>query len=375
MATHPLLERMSGASPAWPSEEEMALAFPSAPGPLPRSEAARAETEARAWLLAEQRADGSWPTPSEIGQTEHERERNRFLQANAALGGWALLTDERDAAARALEWLLESFEREREREPEARREFMDYTPWSAAYALHFFAAAREAGLGDPDRVRAAADQAIAQLAARQKANGGWSYYLSPSLAGSLRPSAQAISFTTATVVLALQHAGRAGAALPEGVLEAGLASLEAMREPSGIFSYFLEADGSLARATGVPGAAGRGPVCCLPLLRAGREDADALRRRFALWSAHLPELAREQGKALMHAGADAQGSHYLLYDYAMAAIAARELPAAERGALRGPILDALLAARCADGSFLDNPSVGRHAATALALLAFAAARD
>lgn len=372
MLTHPLLEKMSGASLAWPTDRELALVTPAEAAPLPRVEASRAASDARAWLLAEQRADGSWPTPSEVGQTEHRRERNRFLQANAALGGWALLPTDREAAGRALEWLLGSLERERVRSPDDEPDFMDYTPWSAAYAVHFLSASLEAGLGEAPRVREALAQTVSQLEARQKANGGWSYYLSPTLEGSKRPSGQAISFTTGTVVLALQHAERAGAALPVGMLSRGLETLEGMREPSGVFSYFLEADGSRARVTGIPGAAARGPVCCLPLLRAGREDLDALRKRFAIYAEHLPELAREQGKVMMHAGADTQGSHYLLYDYAMAAIAQRELPAAERGDLRGVILDALLAARCADGSYVDNPSVGRHSATALALLAFAA---
>ena len=208
------------------------------------------------------------------------------------------------------------------------------------------------------------------LAERQKANGGWSYYLSPTLSGSAKPSGQAISFTTATVVLALQRAAASEVALPSGMLDAGLRSLEQMRESNGVFSYFLEADGSQARRTGIPGAAGRGPMCCLPLVQAQREDLDALRIRLKLFTENLPELAREQGKVLMHAGADTQGSHYLLYDYAMTALAIRALPAAEQKSLRAPVLDVLLAARCADGSYVDNPQIGRHAGTALALLAF-----
>jgi len=56
----------------------------------------------------------------------------------------------------------------------------------------------------------------------------------------------------------------------------------------------------------------------------------------------------------------------------MGALALRRLPSRDRTAAREGILDALLAARCFDGSFVDNPQIGRHAATALALLAFAA---
>lgn len=371
MLTHPLFEQMDGASLAWPSDADYALVAETEPGPLPVARAAEAHADARAWLLAEQRDDGSWPTPSEVGQTQELRHRNRFLHANAALGGWALLESHPDAAERALDYLLSALERERARDTSGDDpQFMDYTVWSASYALHFLAEALDAELGDAARVRAALDQCVATLAGLQKANGGWSYYLSPTLAGAKQPSGQAISFTTATVVLGLQHAEESGISLPEGLLAAGLDALEAMRDPTGVFAYFLEPDGSRTPRTGIPGAAGRGPVCCMPLLYADRESLDDLRARLTIFTDHLPELAREQGKVMMHAGADTQGSHYLLYDYAMAATAMRSLPKGERKLQAETVLRALLAARCEDGSYVDNPQIGRHASTALALLAF-----
>jgi hypothetical protein len=73
----------------------------------------------------------------------------------------------------------------------------------------------------------------------------------------------------------------------------------------------------------------------------------------------------------MHTGADAQGSHYLLYDWATAAEAAAELPPEEATRTQRVILDQLLACRTDDGAFLDNPILGRDAGAALALRGFA----
>jgi hypothetical protein len=72
----------------------------------------------------------------------------------------------------------------------------------------------------------------------------------------------------------------------------------------------------------------------------------------------------------MHTGADAQGSHYLLYDWATAAEAAAELPPAEAARTQRVVLDQLLLCRTDDGAFLDNPILGRDLGAALALRAF-----
>jgi hypothetical protein len=73
----------------------------------------------------------------------------------------------------------------------------------------------------------------------------------------------------------------------------------------------------------------------------------------------------------MHAGADGQGSHYLLYDYATAAEALRAadgLDDALRSSVRTAILREMARCRSADGSFVDNPLLGQAAGTSLAVL-------
>jgi hypothetical protein len=153
--------------------------------------------------------------------------------------------------------------------------------------------------------------------------------------------------------------------------EAAAQCLERMRNPNGTFEYMLRHDNEGApRRTGQPGAAGRGPLCAFVLHRAGRAEIDDLRRALDIFMAHRRTYAKQKGKSLMHAGLDGQGSHYLMFDYAFAAAAIHALPAAERARYRDALLGQILDARGEDGSYIDNPIIGRHYATGMALIAF-----
>jgi hypothetical protein len=69
----------------------------------------------------------------------------------------------------------------------------------------------------------------------------------------------------------------------------------------------------------------------------------------------------------MHAGPDAQGCHYLFFDYAHAALAEASLPADRE--TRVKLLHLVMDCRQSDGSFLDTPLMGRAYGTAMALIA------
>ncbi len=69
-----------------------------------------------------------------------------------------------------------------------------------------------------------------------------------------------------------------------------------------------------------------------------------------------------------------QASYYFLFDYAFAAAAVRELPAEERATFRTALLEDILGARNADGSFVDMPGLGRAYGTGIALEALAGLR-
>lgn len=372
-----------------PPAELIALGLPQPAGPLQAKEAPRAHAEAVQWLLDNQRADGSWAHPFEIGAAAGDDPSPVGLGATA-LAGIALAREARregagatgnhaqreqilrSAAARTLDHLSAHSAELRARATPKPEVMMDYTVWSHPYALLLAAECLPDKIGAAGPARAMAADAVAVLTRKQKTGGGWSYYLSGSVAGSAQPLEVSMSFTTAAVLHALLRAKDAEVELGPELLSRGLQCLEDMRTEDGAFRYMVE-HSSHTPVGGTPGdAAGRGPACSLALLRAGRADADAVRARLQLFVEHLPELAREQGKAMMHCGPEAQGSHYLLFDYMYAAEAVAALPARERADFREPLLEAILAARNADGSFVDNPQIGRAAGTAMAVIALLA---
>lgn len=350
----------------WPDEAVIAdlLAFPD-PAPLPPERDAEAARIALEWLLAAQRPDGSWLCPTELS-TVPEMGPDPFVDSICALGLRALLRHgEEEAAGRALEFLLASIAR-RERTPPMVF-YMDYMTWSDAMMLGALADGLEAGLADEERLRRAASALVADLAGRQVRDGGWSYYVTNDLGGAGVP-AQTISFTTAGAILGLVRAREVGFPVPDAVLDTAVSALERMRDEDGVFAYFLYRDADeVTRVTAAPGAVGRGPACELALLRAGRSAPDRLLGALELFLEQAPLYSAEQGKVVMHAGPHGQGCHYLLFDYAHAALAQSALPADRR--IRARILELVLDCRQADGSFLDTPILGHPYGTAMALIA------
>ena len=136
------------------------------------------------------------------------------------------------------------------------------------------------------------------------------------------------------------------------------------------FEYFVWHDQNAPRNLSEPGAAGRGPVCMLPLFRAGRAGPDDLKSVLDIWLRHRKTLSKERGKVLMHAGADTEGSHYVTFDYATVAEAIAALPEADRASYRMALLEEMLEGRAVDGSYLDNPMIGPALGTGMVLGAF-----
>jgi GNAT superfamily N-acetyltransferase len=342
--------------------------YAKSPVPAPKS----AAKEALRWLRELRRPDGTWIDPSELetgasgvnaisgaidtlcvrallahapgSDVDEQREARLALAA-----GRASLAGRSDAPA-----------------------YMTYEVWSDAVALELLADLIGTGKKVPaGELRELGSDLVKALAVRQRPNGGWSYFESASLEkGALRPE-QSISFVTASVVLALLRARDARIEFDEDVLARGLDALEAMRSERGVFAYMLWSNQERAPEDPVAGAAGRGPLCELALLCAGRSDAARLRAALELFFEHSDTLAKETGKALMHCGAEGQGCHYVLYDYASAARAIAALPAAERKPYATRLLALLATTARTDGAYLDTPILGPQSGTALALLALA----
>lgn len=361
----------------WPGEGEAELMAPPTREPLEVKQARAAEEAALAYILDRQRGDGSWFSGVEYATRESDPAHD-FQLAAAAICAQSLLPyrdrdGATDAVERALDWLLPAYETHRTTEMPA--SFMDYSVWSRAYVLWFLADCVDAGVRDAKTLRPVAERLIADLLAQQKPGGGWSYYLSRDLAQPSAPTQQAMSFTTAADVLALLRAREVGFEVPEEMLARSLDCLEGMRNDNGTYAY-MRAPGSNdgSAGDGRPGAAGRGPVCALALYRGGRGSLDEIRAALEIYVEHRAGLSKEACKVLMHTGPGAQGSHYVLFDYATIGVAIAELPRKERIRYRDAVLEELLKTHCAGGGFQGSPVVGEASGTGLALIAFAALR-
>lgn len=359
---------------AWLDPRDTAELRPATPEPLPLDEVGRAREQALTWLLNAQRPDGLWFEPAAAGRSAGAPPHD-FQLATSALALRALL---RVPASPQVEAALERGTAgvlagwEAQRADEEAVFFMDYAVWSRACLLDLLADLAVNERIPLEHAGELASIAFDELVSRVQPNGGWSYYLTTDLSAS-STAAQSISFTTAAVTLGLLHAREVG--LLDGdavdtVVESALDQLERMRDDDGEFAYMQSPGADDPGDVSSSGAAGRGPVCTLALLRGGRVEAEALERALYRFSLHRAAYAREVGRALMHTGREGEGSHYLTWDYAMAAEAAEALGGAEALRYRDPILEELLRARLSDGAFLGSPLIGRAHGTAEALRAF-----
>ena len=354
--------------PRWPTDEQLSLLrlIPSAP--LAPSFSEQAQRDALRWLLSEQREDGGWAGTHDF--RIRDGRPDPFVDSAVAIAGIALLDrhDDREteaAAKRALDFVLKTIAASQALEDQV--VYMDYTVWSRAWMLWLLSDCISKSVGETDELRSSAEWLIESLASKQRSNGEWSYFYSTSADGSASAGEQSISFVSAMVTHALLRAESEGIEVPETVRNRALDVLEAMRNENGTFDYMLHVGAQAAGGAGVAGAAGRSPLCELALLRGGRSSEERVASAVEQFLEYSAELSRELGKALMHAGAEGQGCHYLLFDYAFAALSLEYLPKRARRKAAAQVRELILDARSEEGAFQDTPINGWSYGTAIAL--------
>ncbi len=372
------LEVAKGGAEPWPAAEIAATVATRRRAPLPAGRAAEAERDALRFLLDAQRPGGSWIFAGEVMSSVDPRD-SPLVAAITSVATRALIPAASEPGAdprietaiqRALAFLKEVAAR-----PPSPSPVLDYHVWARAALLRCLAAAVDGGFADPDEWHDELAATTSLLLATQRKGGGFSYYQGPD---PTKPDPRleiSFSFVTAYVVLALREAQAIGVDVDDEALARAVDCLARCREMNGTYSYALShMDEGAGRDPKPSGAAGRGPECAWTLAQCGRATDGDVAKALDHFLACRKAFAQEQGKTLMHCGLEGEGSHYLLFDYAFAAQAAAALPAEERARYRGPLLDLVLAARTDAGSFVDNPVIGDHAGTALALEALRALR-
>ena len=215
------------------------------PKPVPKPDPKQIDASIRRgveFLLKHQNANGSWGSerssrPGEIyapipGAHESFRAAVTSLCISAMLEVGGDSPDVRHSVDRAETWLTENI-------PKVRRNSEDalYNNWAHAYSIDALLHMLRRHAKDHDRcrkIRALIDQQIGMLVRYECIDGGWCYYDDFEYQ-TKRPSGSTISFVTATVLVILDDARKAGIQVPQKIVDRGVASLLRQRKPD--FSY------------------------------------------------------------------------------------------------------------------------------------------
>jgi hypothetical protein len=300
------------------------------------------ETSVRA-LLELQRADGSFCGHLDLWDPSVTAFALDAIDSWAAKLPAATKARAKEASRRAQAWLVEWSGRE----PNPATD-----PFHQPYVLLALARA-----GEQESVRRLVDR-ILEL---QQADGNWTVY------GPDRPA----SFNTALNVMALSAAKRAGTAVPEERLAAGVKALEGMRMQDDLFCYSTKPGHEWM--TTKHGSIARDCLCEVALLRAGKKVQSKLGPALDRFLEHHHELREPTKRLYDYFNGRGHGGYFYFFAYWHALEAARELPAARRRRAADAIRKEILSRRELDGTWLDHAMLGRAYGTAQALRILAAA--
>jgi hypothetical protein len=219
---------------------------PGPPEPVADAEIVVAIQRGVAFLLKDQRNDGSWGSPERtkgLNIIARIGSHHAFRVAVTSLGVAALIEvsgpDGKLSDAAAVRHAIERGEDFLFRElPRVRRDdpMLIYNVWAHAYSIQ--ALVRMHGRLPGDKARRLRIEELIRdqydrLTRYESAEGGWGYY--DFGAGTQRPNSDSGSFVTAAVLVAFHEAKQIGVPPPEKLVKRGVENIIAQRKPD--FSY------------------------------------------------------------------------------------------------------------------------------------------
>ena len=327
-----------------------------------------------AFLVESQNPDGSWgsarKTKSLNIYAPVPGSHQAFRQGVTALAIVALcearpglpaeLHERVDAAlAKAEPWLLASGERLRRAETDAL-----YNVWGHAYAIHAAQRLHQDAAGDAERQARLVELCRGQVDKLRRyefINGGWSYYDFDGR--TQRPSSSPMSFTTATVLVALKDAEKFGVEFPQELAKKAVESLLRQRYPDFSFAYgeYLRMRPRMGINT-PPGSLGRSQACNLALRLWGdeHETDEVLKNWLDRLYARNGWLSIGRKFPVPHESHFGVAGYFYYYGHFYAALCIAELPASERPYHQGHLARLLLPLQETDGSWWDYPLYNYH---------------
>lgn len=320
------------------------------------------------FLLADQNKNGSW------GSATRTKELNIFAPVPGAHHAFRMGTtslalaalaetggnraDVQASIARCEAWLLEHL-------PQLRRADMTavYNTWGHAYAIS--ALVRLHGLTEDTarrkKYKELIEQQIEMLGKYEFANGGWAYYdFEHHLQ---KPAGSPVSFTTATVLIALYEAKGLGIEIPQKLVDRAKESILRQRLPD--FSYAYGEYVRLAPQRGINrpgGSLGRSQVCNVAMRMWGDEKTtDAIMDAWLdrLW-ARNGWLSIGRKRPIPHESWYQVAGYFYYYGHFYAAMAIEQLPAEQREKHFDQLANIMLPLQEKDGSWWDYPLYDYH---------------
>jgi hypothetical protein len=255
----------------------------------------------------------------------------------------------------------------RENLPQLRRANTDalYNVWGHAYGIQALVRLHNrSDVSNEDRgsyQRLIAEQ-IDLLARYETVNGGWGYY--DFEAHTQRPSGSPTSFTTATVLIALDEArDAADVEVPERLVERAITSIRRQQKPDFSYAYGEYLRMMPMHPVNRPGGSlGRSQACNLALRRWGSERVtdEVLKTWLNRLLARNGWLSIGRKRPVPHESHFAVAGYFYYYGHLYAAMCVEELSQPERPFFQGYLAHILLPLQEADGSWWDYPLYDYH---------------
>ena len=236
-----------------------------------------------------------------------------------------------------------------------------YNVWSFGYGLRALSQAlrtKAPGASEAE-IRATIAAIIKAIDTYQSPDGGWGY-LDFKFPG-YKPT-WSTPFTTATIMVGLDEARRAGIGIPQRVVDKATRLLWKCRTPDGNYIYSIDWKWRPAGMINRPGGSSmRNPACNLALhlfdktmtqkeLRVGMQQL-VDNHRFAIAGLRRPRP---------HESWYSVSGYFYLYGHQYAALNLELLPEADQRRFWPHVVRSTLKARQLDGSFWDYPTYGYH---------------
>lgn len=356
------------------------------PGPA-RADVEPAIQRGVAFLVQSQNPDGSWGSAHNTKQLNVfapvPGAHHAFRAAVTALCIEALIDTgaaaNNPAAAAALAkgetWLLEHLGQLRRAD-----KVTLYNVWGHAYGIQALAAMHRRAGSDPGRHRQLVELIAGQiemLRRYESVDGGWSYY--DFRVGAQRPTVFSASFVTATVLIALHHAGQVGVTVPDDIVKRATDSIQRQRKPDNTYLYGEYLKWQPMRPINRPaGSLGRSQACNLALRLWG--DKTITDGVLDEWLDRLAErnewLSFARKRPVPHESWFQVAGYFYYYGHYYAALCVDQLPAADARSHKEQLAAILLPLQEKDGSWWDFPLYDYHQpyGTAFALMSLARCR-